>query len=392
MITRTTIPRTMPENRTDPAWLRVARKLGAYEMRSLVAMTAHGAGWLMIATLLINSSQAAVPDLSDTFAQVNPTVVEIRTLSSPSSATNNGTTPTGEIGLGSGVLIAEDQVLTASHVVEVADRIHVRLLDGTTRRARVTSSERFADVSLLTLDTAVSGIEPAKLGDSDQARVGDRVFVIGAPYGISHTLTVGYVSALHLDDASGGFGYVNLIQTDAAINAGNSGGPMFNEDGELIGIVSHIRSRSGGSEGLGFAVAINSARELVIDQRSFWSGFLGVLLPPKLARALNVPQTSGMLIQQIAEDSPAKVMGLRESDIFIEVDGRPLMVGGDIILAANGIRLDSPDAVLKVRDAIRAMPSGERLTIEILRQGQRQTIGFALDPDSPKPEQSNSVQ
>jgi len=327
---------------------------------------------MLVATMLLTTvAQAAVTNLSDTFALVNPAVVEIRTLSSPSLPQENSTTQTSEIGLGSGVLIAHDQVLTASHVVEIADRIQVRLVDGTTRRARVTSSERFADVSLLTLDAPVLGIEPAKLGDSDRTRVGDRVFVVGAPYGMSHTLTVGYVSALHRDDASEGFSYVDLIQTDAAINAGNSGGPLFDDNGEVIGIVSHIRSRSGGSEGLGFAVAINSARELVIDNRSFWSGFLGVLLPPNLARALNVPQTSGMLIQQIADQSPAQVMGLRESDILIEVDGRPLMIGGDIILAANGVRLVSPEAVLKVRDAIRGLPSGERLTIEIWRQGRK---------------------
>jgi S1-C subfamily serine protease len=169
------------------------------------------------------------------------------------------------------------------------------------------------------------------------------------------------------------------------------GDPMFNEEGVLIGIVSHIRSRSGGSEGLGFAVTINSARELVIDNRSFWSGFLCVLLPPNLARALNVPQTSGMLIQRIAAQSPARAMGLRESDILIEVDGRPLMVGGDIILAANSIRLVSPDAVLQVRDAIRELPSGERLTIEILRQGQREMIEFVPAPDAPTPEQSHAA-
>lgn len=339
---------------------------------------------LLSAVLLPTMSLAAPTSLSDTFERVNPAVVEIRTLSSSSLPPQDGATPTSELGLGSGVLVAANRVLTASHVVEIADRIQVRLVDGTARDARVTSSERFADVSLLTLDAPVSGIEPATLGDSDRARVGDRVFVVGAPYGISHTLTVGYVSALHRDNAAEGFGYVDLIQTDAAINAGNSGGPLFNDRGELIGVVSHIRSRSGVSEGLGFAVAINSARELVIDNRSFWPGFLGVLLPPNLARALNVPQTSGMLIQQIAEGSPARVMGLRESDILIEVDGRPLMVGGDIILAANGVRLDSPETVLRVRDAIRALPEGERLIIEVLRQGQRETIEFLPNADAQK--------
>lgn len=331
---------------------------------------------LAVAVSMTTVAHAAVTDLSDTFERVNPAVVEIRTVSSSSLQQHEGTTATSEMGLGSGVLIASDQVLTASHVVEIADRIQVRLVDGTTRQARVTSSEQFADVSLLTLDSPVSRIEPVTLGDSDRARTGERVFVVGAPYGMSHTLTVGYISALHHNDPSDGFGYADLIQTDAAINTGNSGGPLFNEHGELIGIVSHILSRSGGSEGLGFAVAINSARELVIDHRSFWPGFVGVLLPPEIARALNVPQTSGMLIQQIAEESPAQIMGLRESDILIDMGGRPLKIGGDIILAANGIRLVSPEALQKVRDTVRDLPAGGRLTIEILRQGRRETIEF----------------
>jgi len=130
---------------------------------------------LVAAVLLTSGSQAAEANLSDLFANVNPTVVEIRTLSSSSLPPENGTTPTSEMGLGSGVLIAHDQVLTASHVVEIEDRIQVRLVDGTTRRARVTSSERFADVSLLTPDAPVSDIEPVTLGDSDRTRVGDRV-------------------------------------------------------------------------------------------------------------------------------------------------------------------------------------------------------------------------
>jgi len=342
---------------------------------------------LAIAVLVTDVSRAAT-DLSDRFEDVNSAVVEIRTVSSSSLQRQDGTTSLSEMGLGSGVLIASDQVLTASHVVEIADRIQVRLVDGTMRRARVTSSEQFADVALLTLDEPVAGIKPARMGDSDRIRIGERVFVVGAPYGISHTLTVGYVSALHRNDPSDGLGYTNLIQTDAAINAGNSGGPLFNELGELIGIVSHILSRSGGSEGLGFAVAINSARDLVIDQRSFWPGFVGVLLPPRLARALNVPQTSGMLIQQVAEESPAQIMGLRESDVLIDFDGRPLRIGGDIVLAANGIRVESPAAVLQIRDAIRNLPDGGKLTIEILRQGRRETIEFlpaqggqSLQPD-----------
>lgn len=332
----------------------------------------------IIAGILSTSLAYALPvGLSDMFERVNPAVVEIRTLSASSVPRPEGATPAGETGLGSGVLIAPDQVLTASHVVEIADRIQVRMLDGATRQAHVTSSEQFADVSLLTLDAEVSGIEPAIMGNSDDIRVGDPAFVVGAPYGISHTLTVGYISAIHRKNSADGLAIVDLIQTDAAINAGNSGGPLFNESGEVIGIVSHIRSRSGGSEGLGFAVAINSVRELLVDNRAFWPGFLGILLPPELARALNVPQTSGMLVQKIAEDSPAKAMGLKESDVPIQVGGRPLMVGGDIILAANGIRLVSPQRVMQVRDAIRTLSGGEFLTLEIFRQGKLRTIEYA---------------
>jgi S1-C subfamily serine protease len=338
------------------------------------------AAWLtlLLAVTLpaVAAAHEAGRDLADVFSRVDPAVVEIQTVSSTSVRQRGGITATSELGLGSGVLIAPDQVLTASHVVEAADRIQVRFADGTTRLARVTSSEQFADISLLKLDRVVPGVQPATLGDSDLTRTGERVFVVGAPYGMSHTLTVGYVSAMHRNDPTDAFGYADLIQTDAAINVGSSGGPLFNERGELIGIVSHIRSRSGGSEGLGFAVAINSARELVIEHRSFWPGFTGLLLPAEMAVALNVPQASGMLIQEVADGSPARLMGLRESDIPVDVGGTLLKIGGDVILAANGIRLESPQALQEIRDAIRDLPAGGRLTIEILRQGNREVIEF----------------
>jgi S1-C subfamily serine protease len=134
-----------------------------------------------LAVLKATVAHAAASDLSDTLERVNPTAVEIRSVSSSSFQQRDGTTATSELSLGSGVLIASDQVLTASHLVETADRIQIRLLDGTTRQARVSSSEQFADVSLLTLDAPVSGIEPIKLGDSDRTRIGERVFAVGAP-------------------------------------------------------------------------------------------------------------------------------------------------------------------------------------------------------------------
>ena len=134
------------------------------------------------------------------------------------------------------------------------------------------------------------------------------------------------------------------------------------------------KTRSGGFEGLGFAVAINSARELVIDQRSYWPGLTAVILPERLASAINVPQTTGMLVQQIALDSPAANMGLHAGDIPISIDGNTVLLGGDVILAVNDVRVESADSVRRIRDVLRSFKPGERLRLEIWREGARRFV------------------
>src|SRR5262249_42858521 len=158
-----------------------------------------------------------------------------------------------------------------------------------------------ADVALLQLEGQPPNYIAAKLGDSDSAEVGDEIFVVGAPYGISRTLTAGHVSGrriLNTETRS-----IEFLQTDAAINTGNSGSPIFNLNGEVVGIVSNIMSKSGGSEGLAFASTSNTARRVLLDHKSFWTGIDGVLIEGNLAKALNLTQSAGLLVQRVAEGS-----------------------------------------------------------------------------------------
>lgn len=310
--------------------------------------------------------------LGQVFKRVNQSVVVVRTRETEVMGPGPGTL-TSVPGLGSGVLVSADgKVITAAHVVQTADEITVEFLTGAAVRARVIASEPGADVSLLQLERVPEGVQPSPLGDSDKADVGDEIFVVGAPYGISHTLTVGHVSARHRPDTI----YSELpgaefLQTDAAINQGNSGGPMFNLAGEVVGIVSHIISKSGGFEGLGFVVTSNMARTLLLEQRSFWSGVQGFVLRDHLAKIFNVPQPTGVLVQRVATGSPAERTGLRAGTRKATIDGQTFVVGGDIILSVGGIRVGEPGSRERILEIRRQLAPGSPLTIVVLRDGAR---------------------
>jgi S1-C subfamily serine protease len=252
--------------------------------------------------------------------------------------------------------------------------ITAEFLGGEQVSARVIASESAADVALLQLERVPARRVVASMGDSSKARVGDPVFVIGAPYGIGHTLSVGHISARYRPNTiDSDMALAELLQTDAAINPGNSGGPMFDMAGEVIGVASHNISRSGGFEGLGFVVAINTARRLLLEERSIWSGLTGVLLTGNLAKALNVPQAEGVLVQQVAVSSPAAQMGLRPGTIPATVDGRNLLLGGDVILAVLGVPIGQ-ESYEKRRERVRQVPPGSPVTVTVLRDGQSVTL------------------
>jgi S1-C subfamily serine protease len=211
------------------------------------------------------------------------------------------------------------------------------------------------------------------MADSDKVRIGDQVIVIGAPYGLSRSMTVGWISARWAPNTVyRDMPLAEFFQTDAVINTGNSGGPMFSMAGEVIGVVSHNISKSGGSEGLGFAVTINTARKILLEEKSFWSGLEGRLLTNELADLLNLPpRTLGYLVKVVAKGSPAEAVGIKGGTKLATMDGAQIVVGGDIILKVQGVPVGSTVADYeRVREALAAVPPGGTLTVTVLRAGQ----------------------
>jgi S1-C subfamily serine protease len=266
--------------------------------------------------------------------------------------------------------------------VQAADKIEVEFVDGQVAPAKVIASVPIADVALLQLDWTPANAVAAKLGDSDKMQVGDDVFVIGAPYGISHSLSAGHVSARRDSKATfSGKAKLELLQTDAAINRGNSGGPMFNMAGEVVGVVSHIFSQSGGFEGLGFAVAANVAQKLVISSKGFWTGIDGLLLAHEWIGIFNVPQPAGFLVQRIADNSPASRIGLIGGTYRATIANEELLVGGDIILSVGGIAVTADgDTVMKIVDYINKLRPNDTVTVKVLRGGQITELKGQMPP------------
>jgi len=325
----------------------------------------------LIALSLIVSGSARATEIGKVYQQVKASVVVIVTEQREVSQGGvAGLVSTG--GLGSGVLISSDgQVLTAAHVVQTAEKIQVQTFGGETIPARVIASEPAADVALLQLESRPAVAQVAPLGDSDTVEVGDEIFVVGAPLGISHSVTVGHISARRIEpEVYGGMLETEMFQTDAAINEGNSGGPMFNLDGEVVGVVSYIISHGGGFEGLGFVVTSNMARKLLLQQRSMWSGLQGYLLRDDLAAMFNLPQDAGLLIQHVAKGSPAWKLGLRGGTVRAVIGEVELVLGGDVILEALGLRLDDPKAGQEIRARLRALRPGDPLRLKVLRGGE----------------------
>jgi serine protease Do len=289
-------------------------------------------------------------------------------------------------GLGSGVLISTDgKILTAAHVVQTAETVEVQFVDGTRQPAKILSSVPYADVALIKVDRVPPAAHPAVLGNSDGMQVGDRVFVVGAPFELSYTLTAGYISGRRAPEKiKGPLSSMELLQTDAAINKGNSGGPMFNMSGEVVGICSYILTQSGGFEGLGFAVTSNYARKVLLDNPAVWTGMDGLYVDGQLAALLNVPQGAGILVQQVAKNSPAAAFGLRAGRYRVKVDDQDVVLGGDIILSVNGIAVgEKEDAVEQIDRSLARAKAGDPIRITVLRAGKIVQLQGKMPPGTP---------
>jgi serine protease Do len=310
----------------------------------------------------------AAQNLEDIFRRVSPSVVVVRSKGRDVSA--GGVTRFNETG--SGVLISDSgRVMTAAHVVNGMDEITVEGVAGEVVRAKIISSDAAADISLLQLERVTAAMRVASLGNSDSVQVGQQVLVIGAPYGLAYSMSAGWISARWpANTIFRDMPLAEFFQTTATINTGNSGGPLFNTAGEVIGIVSQNISKSGGSEGLGFVVTINTAKKLLIERKVFWSALQGTLLTGDLAALLNVPAPAGFLVKTVAQESMAWNMGLQGGDRIVTIGGKEIALGGDIILSVAGVPIVSEDNIEKIRNSLAAAPPGTPFKVSVLRAGK----------------------
>lgn len=265
-----------------------------------------------------------------------------------------------EQSLGSGVIVTEDgYILTNNHVVEGADEdgVKVALSDGKTKySAKVVGKDRGTDVAVLKIVETVR-LSPVTLANSDKIEVGDVVLAIGNPFNVGQSVTMGIVSAVGRGTGIlGQGGYEDFIQTDAAINPGNSGGALVDAEGRLIGINQSIFSRSGGNNGIGFAIPINLARgvlERLATDGKIVRGYLGVdpqEVTPDLAQAFKLPDNSGALIGQVVPDSPAAAAGLKEGDVILEVNGKKITDPRHLRLTISQLAPKSKATLRVIRD------------------------------------------
>src|SRR6266446_6061631 len=329
--------------------------------KSLIALLMIGLlGWL--------APGAHAQSPGEVFRMVAPSVVVIRAKGRDVAA--GGQTRFNETG--SGVLISPDgKVMTAAHVVHSMDEISVEFLGGETVSAKVVASEPAADLSLLQLDRVPAAAKASPLANSDTIRVGDPVIIVGAPYGLSYSLSAGLIIAHWAPNTVyKTMPLAEFFQSAATTNTGNSGGPMFAMNGEVIGIVSHNISKSGGSEGLGFVVTINTAKKLLLEKRSFWSGLEGQILSDSQADLLNLPPgATGFIIKTVAKDSPADQMGIRGATMVGNLGGDEIPLGGDIILTVEGLKAEAAN-LAKIRDLLASKTTGSQFKVTVLRAGQ----------------------
>ncbi len=297
----------------------------------------------------------------------------------------------GQSGLGSGFVLNErGEVATNAHVVTEgegrsirrAKEVYVAFADGNQVPAKIVGYDANADVALLRLDPAGLTLRPLRLGNSRDLRVGSPVAAIGSPFGEPQSLSVGVVSATDRSITSlTGFEISGAIQTDAAINRGNSGGPLVNAKGDVLGINSQIQTSSGGGEGVGYAVPAEIVRRTLTQLREDGTvdyAYLGVStarIYPQLARRFRLPVTSGAWVQEVVSGGPADKAGLRAGTVERRFQAREITAGGDIVTAVDGEKLPDENAL---GVALLAFKPGDTVTLRVYRGGKPRDVRVRL--------------
>jgi len=279
-------------------------------------------------------------------------------------------------GLGSGFIVkADGYILTNNHVVENADKIRVTLSDKREFEAKVVGTDPKSDVALIKIDAKDLPVAP--LGDSAQTEVGDWVLAIGTPFGLSQTVTSGIISAEGRANI-GIVDYEDFIQTDAAINPGNSGGPLVNLNGEVIGMNTAIFSQSGGYQGIGFAIPINMAKnvmESLMSHGKVVRGWLGVMIQPvtpEIAQSFGLQETTGALVGDVVKDGPADKAGIKR---------------GDVVVALNGQSVDTANTL---RNLVAQTDVKKTVSVGVMRNGKAETVQVTIG-EQPAGEQATAA-
>jgi S1-C subfamily serine protease len=365
---------------------------------ALVAAAALGAGGGVAAYSALDSEDggsAAAPQViaespqpaastseslsvSEIYEQAQKSVVEITSTSSQGSGLGGEQQAQGQ---GSGfVFDTEGHIVTNDHVVEGAEGVSVRFSDGSTYDGTVVGTDPSTDLAVIKVDAPAELLVPLELGDSTQLSVGEGVVAMGSPFGLEGTVTSGIVSALNRSMTSpNNFTINNSIQTDAAINHGNSGGPLLNGAAEVVGVNTQIKSESGGSDGIGFAIPSSTVATIVpqiISGGSVQHAYLGVgvaSLSQSVADELGVP--AGAMVTEVREGTPAAEAGLRAATGSAMVDGQSYPTGGDVITAVDDTTVTNG---ADLQTAIDAKRPGDTVSITYTRDGTSTTVQVSL--------------
>jgi S1-C subfamily serine protease len=320
----------------------------------------------------------------EVYDRTAPGVVQI-------TSTGSGPVSSAETALGSGFVVDKaGHIVTNFHVVDGADQIRVSFSNRDTVVARLVGTDASTDLAVLEVDASADALTPLPLGNSDKVRVGDPVVAIGNPFGLDRTATAGIVSALQRGITSpADFTIDHVIQTDAPINRGNSGGPLLNMRGQVIGVNTQIQTGGApGNVGIGFAVPSNTVKDVVAQLlRTGWVnhaylGIKGQAINADVARSYNLPVRAGVLVESVSEGTAAAKARLRAGDLQVVVAGVTYVLGGDIIVALDGTSIVTP---LELVNAIAEHEPGEEVELTIYRDAKRTSVKVTLGrrPASP---------
>ena len=318
-------------------------------------------------------------------------VVRVNSTSNSTAATGLGSQQTSALGSGF-VIDKTGHIVTNYHVVEGADVVTVSFSNRDTVKAEVVGTDPSSDIAVLRVNTAASALTPLPLGNSDAVEVGDPVVAIGNPFGLDRTVTAGIVSALQrLITAPNRFTIDHVIQTDAPINHGNSGGPLLSSRGQVIGVNTQIETgdTATGNVGIGFSVPSNTVKDVVaqiirtgrVDHA--YLGISGQAVTPDVADKYNLPVKAGVVVESVTNDSGADKAGLEGGKTQVVVAGETYVLGGDIIVSFDGAKISS---IEQLRDAVAAHKPGDKVTVVIYRDAKKTSVTVTLgrQPASPQ--------